>query len=52
MDHPETPQNKWMRGNFAIGVVQLLFVIGVIAAAVGLSAALNNQVHHFAFAWC
>ena len=44
MDHPETSSHGWMRGNLAAGIIQLAFVVAVIATAIGLSAILNNQV--------
>ena len=44
MDHPETSSHGWMRGNLAAGIIQLAFVVAVIATANGLSAVLNNQV--------
>ncbi|MEL6862662.1 MAG: efflux RND transporter periplasmic adaptor subunit [Pseudomonadota bacterium] len=44
MEHPQTTSQGWMRGNLAAGIIQLAFVVAVIAAAIGLSAILNNQV--------
>ncbi len=44
MDHPQTSSKSWMRGNLAAGIIQFAFVVAVIAAAIGMSAILNNQV--------
>lgn len=42
MDENSEPKG---RSNLAVGIIQLVFVIGVIAAAVGLSQALKIQVN-------